>query len=144
MTQSMVNILAVDDDTVDAMVIGRAFINHKIRNPVVYASDGLEALEILRGESRQKVDRPFLILLDINMPRMNGLEFLDAIRDDPELRDSIVFVLTTSKNEQDRLAAYQKNVAGYIVKSEAGEDFTELVTFLDNYWKIVEFPPAKK
>ena len=74
------------------------------------------------------------------MPRMNGLEFLTELRADPELRDSIVFVLTTSRSDEDRVASYNLNVAGYIVKSDVGAGFVRLLGLLDHYWRIVEFP----
>lgn len=74
------------------------------------------------------------------MPRMNGLEFLDNIREDESLKDSIVFVLTTSKAEKDKWEAYQRNIAGYIVKDNVGNDFLDAVSLLDHYWRIIEFP----
>ena len=81
-----------------------------------------------------------MILLDLNMPRMKGQKFLDTMRDDKELDDSVIFVLTTSDTEKDRAAAYKKYVAGYIVKSRVGEDFMQLIGMLDSYWRIVELP----
>ncbi|NND99145.1 MAG: response regulator, partial [Pirellulaceae bacterium] len=122
-----VTLLVVDDDEVDAQGIERAFRKQKIANPLVFATDGIEALKILRGDDGPTVHRPFLILLDLNMPRMGGLEFLGELRADERLRDSIVFVLTTSDADQDKIAAYEKNVAGYIVKARAGDDFLKLL-----------------
>lgn len=136
-----VHVLLVEDDLVDVEVVQRAFQKMKIANPLYVASDGIEALQVLRGtDGRQRLPRPYLILLDLNMPRMNGLEFLQELRRDPELRDSVVFVLTTSKNEEDRVAAYHCNVAGYIVKSDVGNGFLKLVEMLQCYWRIVELP----
>lgn len=141
MNASQVEILLVDDDDVDAEAVERAFRKLKIENPITKAGNGLEALEILRGDSgEQKVSRPFIILLDINMPKMNGHEFLEELRADPVLADSIVFVLTTSQADRDKVEAYQRNVAGYILKSNAGEDFSNLVGLLDRYWRHVELP----
>ncbi len=137
MQHKVITVLLVDDDEVDIMGVERAFKRSKIKNPIVTAKDGIDALEKLRGK---KVARPYLILLDLNMPRMNGLEFLDAIRGDPELKDSVVFVLTTSKAEQDKWEAYQRNIAGYIVKENVGEEFLDAVSLLDIYWRIVELP----
>ncbi len=136
-----VHVLLVEDNDVDREAVRRAFDQNRIANPVVDARDGVEALEILRGENgRAPLPRPFLVLLDINMPRMNGIELLRELRADPALRDSIVFVLTTSKSDEDKMAAYEANVAGYIAKSEVGSGFVRLVTLLDHFWKVVEFP----
>jgi CheY-like chemotaxis protein len=88
--------------------------------------------------------RPYLILLDLNMPRMNGIEFLAELRSDPQLRSSIVFVLTTSNAEEDKVESYGYNVAGYIVKSEVGHRFVNLITMLGHFWRIVEFPVEKE
>lgn len=91
----MVHLLLVEDDEVDAEAIKRAFRKRRIANPFTVVRDGIEALEVLRGEDgREPLPRPFLILLDLNMPRMSGLEFLRETRQDPELRDAIIFVLT--------------------------------------------------
>lgn len=141
----IVNILLVEDDEVDAMAIRRAFRNFKIANPIHLAENGLEALDVLRGRNGHgPMPRPFLILLDLNMPQMNGLEFLEELRTDPHLNDSLVFVLTTSDDDRDKVAAYSQHVAGYMVKSKAGEDFIHLMDLLDGYWRYVEFPPEKR
>ena len=137
-----VHLLLIEDDQVDAEAIQRAFRRQRIANPFVVVPDGEEALKALRGEDgHDPVPRPYLILLDLNMPRMNGIEFLQALRRDPELQRSIVFVLTTSAREEDKLAAYEEHVAGYILKSRAGEDFLEVIKLLHTYWRIIEFPP---
>lgn len=137
-----VHLLLIEDDQVDAEAIQRAFRQQRIANPFIVVPDGVEALKALRGEDGyDPVPKPYLILLDLNMPRMNGIEFLQALRRDPELQRSIVFVLTTSDREEDKLAAYEEHVAGYILKSRAGEDFLEVIKLLRTYWRIVEFPP---
>lgn len=133
-----VTILLVDDDDVDAMGVRRAMDSLKILNPMVRARDGVEALALLR--SKDTVPKPFLILLDLNMPRMSGMEMLEELRRDPELSSSIVFVLTTSEAEQDKLAAYQQHVAGYIVKRHIKDGFIQMMSMLDHYWKVVELP----
>lgn len=139
------HILLVEDDEVDAEAIVRSFRKEKIANPIWIACDGLEALQFLRGEAgRTRIPNPYLILLDINMPRMNGIEFLHSLRRDPELKSSIVFVLTTSNRDEDKLAAYDEQIAGYVLKQRAGENFINLVNMLDSFWRIVEFPPTKK
>ncbi|MCG7497229.1 response regulator [Vibrio sp. Of7-15] len=132
-----VSILLVEDDDVDAMGIKRALNKLRVANPLHRACDGIEALSILREE---KIQHPYLILLDLNMPRMSGLEMLEELRADPQLTDSIVFVLTTSKDDEDIMAAYKEHISGYIVKSQLNPDFTELFELLDHYWRLVEFP----
>ncbi len=136
------HILFVEDDDVDAEMVVRAFRRHKPDNTFTIVRDGLEALAVLHGcEGQERLPQPFIILLDINLPRMNGIEFLQQLRTDTELRRSIVFVLTTSNREEDRLAAYNEQIAGYVLKSSAGEDFRNIITLLDSYYGVVEFPP---
>ena len=103
MTDSEVSILIVDDDEIDTRAVERALRKQRIVNPVYRAANGQEGLAMLRGEGgRQKVPRPYLILLDLNMPRMNGLQFLQELRGDSSLSDSIVFVLTSSSPTKTR------------------------------------------
>lgn len=136
-----VTILLVEDDDGDAKAVRRAFTKAKIANPIIRAEDGIDALEHLRGENgRQALRSPLLLLVDLNMPRMNGFELVSTLRSDPELRRTIVFFLTTSKNDEDVARAYDLNIAGYIVKQNAGVDFLNLVGMIDSYWKIVELP----
>ena len=132
-----VTLLLVEDDDVDAMTIERSFKTNRIANNIIRAYDGLQALEMLRNG---EVPSPFIILLDIQMPRMNGLEFLDAIRADKALSSSVVFILTTSKAEEDMSAGYENHIAGYFLKDDSGTNFTDLVNVLDSYWKVVHFP----
>jgi CheY-like chemotaxis protein len=136
-----VNLLLVDDDEVDVQGLKRAFAKSRIGNPITVARDGIEALEFLRGENgRPQLPKPHLILLDLNMPRMNGLEFLEAIRADEDLKRSVVFMITTSKAEEDKARAYDQHVAGYIVKQDPANTFMQAVALMEHYWKIVEFP----
>lgn len=136
-----VSILLVDDDQVDVLAIKNALEESRIANPVYVASDGVRALELLRGtEETMKVPCPRLILLDLNMPRMNGIDFLKELRSDPKLRSSIVFVLTTSDDERDIQAAYRYNVAGYVVKSQVGGSFINLISLLEDFRLVVQFP----
>lgn len=130
-----VTILLVEDDEVDVKALRWAFQNLKIANPLLVACDGVQALEML-----PTVPRPYLIITDINMPRMNGIEFLRKLRQSEQFRDSIVFVLTTSNDEQDKIDAYDLNVAGYMLKSDMGTSFTRAIGMIENYWKVVEFP----
>ncbi|AHD02141.1 chemotaxis protein CheY [Leisingera methylohalidivorans DSM 14336] len=133
--------MLVDDDHGDAKAVQRAFKKVKIANEITRAIDGLEALDYLRGTGgKDKIHPPYVLLVDINMPRMSGIELVQELRADPELSRSVVFFLTTSSHEQDIEAAYDLNAAGYIVKETAGRDFLELVNMVDRYWRIVEFP----
>ncbi len=136
-----VSLLLVEDDHLDVINMKRALKTLNLDTPLVRAEDGVEALEILRGDHPDKrVDRPFLILLDLNLPRMNGLEFLAEIRADPSLHASVVFVLTTSKADEDVAQAYDHNVAGYVVKADASGTVSEVIKMLDRYRSIVELP----
>lgn len=144
MPEPLVHVLLVEDDEIDAEIVIRSFSSLKIRNPITIAQDGIEALNILRGEDGyERLPRPYIILLDIKMPRMNGLEFLQAIRQDDELKPSIVFVLTTSDNEADMRDAYASHVAGYFLKQHAGDALLHLPTMMMQYWHLAEFPLEK-
>ncbi|MEP7168419.1 MAG: response regulator [Bacteroidota bacterium] len=142
MEEKVFNILVVDDDQVDVMNVQRAFKKNNITNPVNVASNGIEALDMLRGtEGREKITPvPRIILLDINMPKMNGIEFLRELRTDPKLHSISVFIMTTSNDDQDKFDAYNLNVAGYIVKPVSFEKFVEAVSVLNSYWKLCEMP----
>lgn len=146
MTSREVTVLLVEDDEIDVESARRAFQKARIANPIVHAKDGQVALEMLR--QKETVPRPYIILLDLNMPRMDGLEFLEHLRADEDLSDSIVFVFTTSGADRDRWAAYKKHVAGYILKDNVGEGFMKLTSMLEHYWRIVELPtdrpPARR
>ena len=130
------HILLVDDDDIDVMNVRRAFEKGKIENPLYHAEDGIAALEMLRDGSIPKQRR--LVLLDLNMPRMNGIEFLKELREDPELHGTAVVVLTTSDEERDRIEAYHFHVAGYLVKPVRFLSFIDLMTTLNRYWTLME------
>lgn len=132
-----VSIVIIDDDEIDVQSFKRTFAKLKIANPVYRARDGVEGLELLRSRN---VPAPYIILLDINMPRMNGLEFLNQLRQDPVLTSSVVFILTTSVADEDIFEAYRLHVAGYIPKQEMDSQFLTVVGFLDHYWRVVELP----
>jgi CheY-like chemotaxis protein len=132
----MMNILLVEDDDIDVMNVKRAFERAKIANPLFVAGNGIEALEKLRDGSVPKGRR--LVLLDINMPKMNGIEFLRVVREDPELRALCVVVLTTSTDDRDMFEAYNMNVAGYLVKPVTFESFVDAMAALNKYWTLVE------
>lgn len=132
-----VSILIIDDDEIDVQSFKRTFAKLKIANPVYRARDGVEGLELLRSRN---VPGPYIILLDINMPRMNGLEFLSQLRQDPVLTSAVVFILTTSVADEDIFEAYRLHVAGYIPKQEMDSQFLTVIGFLDHYWRVVELP----
>ena len=143
MEEKVVNILLVEDDEVDVMNVRRAFKRNRITNPLFVAGNGLEALAMLRGqvEDRPKMpDTRRIILRDINMPKMNGIEFLQEFRQDPALAPTPVIVLTTSDEDQDRIEAYKLNVAGYILKPVTFSSFAEVMAALNNYWTLCEMP----
>lgn len=136
-----VQILLVEDDDGDARAVERAFTKARIANPIQRAVDGVEAVEVLRGTNgKTKLRRPYLLLVDLNLPRVNGIQLIEAIRADPELHDAVIFVLTTSNRAEDKQAAHALNVTGYILKQNAGEDFLRLFSLVDSYWRIVEMP----
>jgi CheY-like chemotaxis protein len=135
-----VKILLVEDDDGDARAIERAFRQARIANEIHRVIDGVEALDVLRGDIGTHLIPPYIVLADINMPRMNGIELIKTMRQDEVLKRSIVFMLTTSRNDEDVVAAYELNVAGYILKSRAGEDFANVVHLIDCYWRVVEMP----
>lgn len=134
--------LLVDDDQISIMAMKRALKKLKIVNKTVVAKDGQEALDVLQSslaESDGKLP-PFIVTLDLNMPRMNGLEFLEAVRSDPKLKSVVVFVFTTSDMPKDIQSAYSQNVAGYLVKENPGETFSEALGMLGTYSRVVELP----
>jgi len=136
-----VNVLLVEDDETDVELIRRLFKKENIDNPLYHASNGVEALDIIRGRNNTKqIPRPYIILLDINMPMMNGIEMLKDLRSDEATKDSVVFVLTTSPREEDKNTTYKLNIAGYFLK----RDVRELISLLTLYWRLNEFPLVKK
>lgn len=139
-----VTFVLVEDDDVDVIVLKNSFKRLKINNPIAVARDGVEALELLRGtDDAEPLEGPYVVLLDLNMPRMNGIEFLEEIRKDPKLASTIVFVLTTSDDERDKLSANNNDVAGYIVKSnDTGQSCLDMLKMLDRCWRMVDVSAA--
>ncbi|GAA3949461.1 response regulator [Hymenobacter algoricola] len=128
------SILLVEDDQMDIMNVQRELRKHDITAPLHIARNGREALQLLRGEGSQpKISKPTIVLLDINMPRMNGLELLDALRSDPEFVALNVFIMTTSDLETDRLKARELAVSGYIIKPLSFDKFGEGGTTVDGF-----------
>jgi len=139
-----VPILLVEDDQVDVMTVQRAFKRNNIADPLFVVSNGQEALDYLRHQGAyaeaEKYPRPGIILLDLNMPVMNGIEFLRVVKVDDELKKIPVIVLTTSKEENDRVESFNLSVAGYIIKPVEFEKFVEAVRVLNLYWTLSELP----
>jgi len=140
MAEKMIHIMLVEDDEIDVMNVKRAFHKNNVRNPLQTVGDGLEALEHLRSLKTNHQPVPKVILLDLNMPRMGGIEFLRELRNDNDLKDISVFVMTTSNEESDIIEAHRLNVAGYIVKPLSIESFINAVSTLNSYWMLCEFP----
>jgi CheY-like chemotaxis protein len=138
MTAKPLNVVLVEDDEVDVMNVQRAFERAGIRAPLFRAADGVEALDLLRNPSTPAVRR--LVLLDLNLPRMNGIEFLRELRADENLRRTTVVVLTTSDDERDKLDAFGMNVAGYLLKPVTFGSFVDLMAAVDRYWTQTEMP----
>ena len=136
--EKVLNILLVEDDQVDIMNVKRAFDKNRISNPLFVAGNGVEALRMLRENDVPAGRR--IVLLDLNMPRMNGIEFLRELRADSVLQHTPVIVLTTSNDERDKIDAYNLNVAGYLLKPVTFVNFVEVMAALNKYWTLVEFP----
>lgn len=130
-------ILLVEDDNVDVMTVKRALKDLKINNPLVSTSNGEEALEYLKNDDTKK---PCIILLDLNMPKMNGIEFLKITKADDTLKKIPVVVLTTSSQQQDIIDSFKLSVAGYIVKSVDYAEFTEAIRTINLYWTLSKLP----
>lgn len=130
-------ILLVEDDEVDQITVQRALRDIHVTNRLLIAGNGEEALQMLRDPAHE---RPGIILLDLNMPRMNGVEFLRVIKCDAELKRIPVVVLTSSREEQDRIESFNLSVAGYMIKPVDYRQFVEVVRTIDLYWTLSELP----
>ena len=129
------SILLVEDDEVDAWSVKRALKDLKVTNNLNVVTDGEKALAFLRDPENEQ---PGIILLDLNMPRMNGIEFLEIAKKDERLRKIPVVVLTTSKEEQDKVNSFNLGVAGYMIKPVDYQKFVEVVRTIDLYWTLSE------
>ncbi|ABF64730.1 response regulator [Rhodobacteraceae bacterium R_SAG7] len=136
MTRQM-NILLVEDDDLDAMMIKRAMAQVAPDAHLIRATDGVEALEIVQSN---RVEDPYFILLDVNMPRMNGHEFLKELRASSEHSDTMVFMFTTSESARDIARAYQERANGYIVKPHGKAAMNSILDTLQRYWTTCEPP----
>lgn len=129
--------MLLEDDSVDAIMVKRALESLKVTNPLVNSSDGEEALNYLRNHNSKK---PGIILLDLNMPKIGGLEFLKVIKADDELRKIPVIALTTSDDERDITESFKHGIAGYMVKALDSKGFVETIRIIDRYWTLSELP----
>jgi CheY-like chemotaxis protein len=130
-------ILLVEDDIVDAMTVKRALKDLNVTNKLVIKGNGEEALQYLNNQENEK---PCIIILDLNMPKMNGIEFLRALKHDEALRRIPAVVLTTSKGEQDRFQTFDLSVAGYMIKPVEYPQFVDVVRKINLYWTLSELP----
>ncbi|MFQ5637331.1 MAG: response regulator [bacterium] len=130
-------ILLVEDDRIDAMTVRRAFKEIKVDNELIVASNGEEALKVLQDEDQQK---PCIIISDLNMPKMNGIELLTVLKKDETLRKIPVVVLTTSHEVHDRFHCFNLSAAGYLIKPMDYVQFVEVIRTLDLYWTLSELP----
>lgn len=130
-------ILLVEDDQVDVMTVKRALKEIHVTNPVVNLENGEEAVKFLRDP---KSEKPCIILLDLNMPIMNGIEFLQVVKHDAQLKRTPVVVLTTSEEQQDKVSSFDLGVAGYMTKPVDYRQFVEVMRTIDAYWTVSEVP----
>jgi CheY-like chemotaxis protein len=135
--RSLKPVLLLEDDNIDAMSVTRAIKDLHVANSLVHVVNGEEALKYLQDSNNVK---PCVILLDLNMPRMNGVEFLKIIKTDSELQCIPVVALTTSRADQDRFDCFDNGIAGYIVKPNNYEGFVNAMRILDLYWTLSELP----
>ncbi|AFZ44509.1 response regulator receiver protein [Halothece sp. PCC 7418] len=143
MSKKQLNILLVEDDEVDVMTVQRAFKKNNLLedHQLFIANDGMQALQLLRGEGARKIPpNNRLVLLDLNMPKMGGIEFLHELRSDQSLKTTSVIVLTTSDEDRDKVEAYKFNVAGYILKPVTFDKFVETIAVIDEYWQLSQLP----
>lgn len=141
--QVPLNLMVVEDNDIDVEILRRAMRAQGMLADMVHARDGQEALKLLATQVEQRcvVAHPFLILLDINMPGMNGHEFLDQLRGTPAISDARVVVLTTSDNVRDIARAYRNHVAGYLVKPRSSKELQVLLLALQGYWSAIAHLP---
>jgi len=137
MMQNLKPILLIEDDDVDVMTVNRALRDSEVANELVSMSDGEEAIEHLRDESAEK---PSIILLDLNMPKMDGVEFLKIVKADKALNKIPVVILTTSNSDRDVIKSFELGAAGYMVKSVDYEKFVETIRAIDRYWTLSKLP----
>ncbi|MFZ1153710.1 MAG: response regulator [Solirubrobacteraceae bacterium] len=146
MNANLISVLLVEDDPGDVLLIREAFADHKVGNVLSTVSDGVEAMKFIRGEGEYAgVERPDLVLLDLNLPRKSGAEVLAEIKSDPELSTIPVIVLTTSEAEEDVLSSYKMHANAYVTKPVDFERFRDIVHQIDDFFiGIVKLPPRRQ
>jgi CheY-like chemotaxis protein len=144
MNADLISVLLVEDDPGDVLLVREAFEDHKVGNTLSVVSDGVEAMQYVRGEgSYANVARPDLILLDLNLPRKSGIEVLAEVKQDPRLFTIPIVVLTTSEAEEDIVAAYKLHANAYITKPVDFEQFSQIVHQIDDFFiGLVKLPRA--
>ena len=134
-------IVLVEDNEDDIVLTRRALTQNKIGNPLVIARDGAEAIELLLGENGSRVT-PAVVLLDLKLPKVDGLSVLKRLREDPRTKLTPIVLLTSSKAEQDVLAGYELHANSYIQKPVDFDQFTEAIRQIGMYWLLLnEAPP---
>lgn len=131
------SILLVEDDQVDALTVKRALNDIHVKNHLEIAGNGEEGLSYLRNPGKEN---PCIILLDLNMPKMSGIEFLKIIKNDNILKKIPVVVLTTSRSEQDKIESFNLGVAGYMLKPVDYQQFVDVIRIINDYWTVSELP----
>ena len=147
MAENQIEILLVEDNMNDAELTMRALVKHKIANEIIHLKDGAAAIDFLFGtgtyEGRDTDIKPKLILLDLKMPKVNGIEVLEKIKNEPNTKTIPVVVLTSSKEHPDIEKCYRLGVNSYIVKPVEFQNFSKAVTDLGLYWLLLNHPPIK-
>ncbi len=142
--QAGIEVLLVEDDPGDVLMTREAFADHKVANRLSVVSDGVSALEFLRKEGEHaEAPTPDLILLDLNLPRMDGREVLAAVKEDPRLRQIPVVVLTTSEAEEDVLRSYALHANAYVTKPVDFDRFIDVVRQIDDFFVTVVRLPRR-
>ncbi len=137
-----ITILLVEDNPGDSRLIKEVFKDGKVANTLVVAKDGVEAITILKDPV---TEFPDLILLDLNLPRKRGLDVLEEVKSDPDLKRIPVIVLTTSNDEKDILKSYDLHASAYLTKPVDLNEFITVIRNLENFWlTLVKYPPKKK
>ncbi len=132
--KNKLNILLIEDDMIEIMKLNRTISSLKLNHNIVEANNGEEALKILE----KKDNLPDIILLDLNMPKINGIEFLGILKNDEVLKYIPTIILTTSNNQKDLLECYKIGIAGYVIKPLKYEDYVSKIEKVLNYWSINE------